>query len=178
MNDYSKGAVLAATLLSVAFGCGSTETKKGTSSADLPAMCEALCNYEARCAELGDPPTPLAECKVTCQRKAGTNDVYRPDALGVLRDCYGTLACTERDDSCFESAVYAVISDPTNDALFKTCTARHTECGSDGVGNFSDDHCASQLIFLASAKAAFGDCLNLPCEQINSCWQGVIGTSG
>jgi hypothetical protein len=174
---HSKGAALAMTLLSLAFACGSTETKT-SSSADLKGMCEALCKYEARCAESGATPTPAEECNATCQRKAGINNVYRADALGALRDCYGTLACTERDDSCFESAVYAVTRDPTNDAGFQACTARHTECSSDGTGDFSDDHCASQLIFIASAKASFENCLKLPCEQINTCWQNVIGTSG
>jgi hypothetical protein len=174
---HSKRVALVSTLLSLAFACGSTESKSA-SSADLPAMCEALCKYAARCAESGVTPTPAEECKANCQRKAGMNDVYRADALGALRDCYGTLACTERDDTCFESAVYAVTSDPTKDAGFQACTARHDQCESDGTGNFSDDHCASQLIFMASAKTSFEACLKLPCDQINACWQDVIGTTG
>lgn len=175
---YSKGVVLAFALLGMGFGCGSTESKEATSTADLPAMCEALCRYEARCEESGVTPPPLEECKANCLRKAGTNNVYRADALGALRDCYGTLGCSDRDDACFESAVYVVTKDPTSDAVFQACTARHTECGSDGTGDFSDDHCASQLIFIPAAKAAFDSCLKMPCEQINACWQNLIGTSG
>lgn len=176
--NYSKGAVLAFTLLGLGFGCGSTESETATSSADPSAMCEALCKYEARCAESGVTPLPLEECKANCLRKAGTNNVYRGDALAALRDCYGTLVCSASDDACFESAVYVVTSEPTSDAVFQACTARHTECGSDGTGDFSDDHCASQLIFTPAAKASFDDCLKLPCEQINACWENVIGTSG
>jgi hypothetical protein len=175
---YRRGAAPAITLLGLSFAFGCSDSETATSSADLPAMCEALCKYDTRCAESGVTPTPAEECKANCLRKAGTNNVYRADALGALRDCYGTLACTDNDDACFESAVYAVTRDPTSDAVFQACRARHTECGSDGTGDFSDDHCASQLIFIAQAKASFDSCLKLPCEQINACWEQVIGTSG
>ena len=131
-------------------------------------MCQAQCAWEQRCGGAA------AQCVDSCAAKMGTTNVFRPESIDAMRDCYAALACGQGDDSCTTAAVTAVNAN-LNDAGYQACLSRHEACASDGTSDFSDDRCVTRFMFTLAAIAEVDACLEQACEQIGGCIDAVMG---
>jgi hypothetical protein len=172
-------------MLGLVVACDSTETggtqtgsQAGASTADIAAFCDATCTRDQRCPDPAITYPPYEQCKSSCIAKIGTNPVYRTDSFSALRECYTTLACAMSDDQCLMAAVNVVTATPENDPSYLSCVNRQDACAADGVSDFSDDLCVTQLILTAEAKARFANCLTQACEQMLTCYDNLTGSTG
>lgn len=129
--------------------------------------CEARRERDMRCMQM---PIGLGECLM--DRTCVHNQLLRPDAASATTECIRNLGCGMGDDDCFVAATLMVPPTTGADTYQTACLMRREECG----GGFGDDFCFADILSEA-AIADFTACLASPCDDIRTCFQGVLTCS-
>ena len=162
------------------------------------SVCAALGNQYVACGFM-PPGTPIDAEYVTGCQTAIPELQWRPDYVSAASSCIGSLDCDsmeDYDDICYPQAIVEANDGMLDDATLSACDDsqvcadlatsgqivgegpvveclnRWGECrmaGSTGGASWTEDHCLTVIALSDTNRAAAGDCLSLPCNEVVDC---------
>lgn len=137
---------------------------------DLASYCNERCAWQDRCGKT------RSGCSLECQTEAaGFYTNYRAEFFDGMTECFRTLACTGKDDTCVAAGTQRVEPAILDNAAFQRCQSVRSGCKAADKPTFSDDYCASVVVLVSSAQDRVDACYQLACEQMKDCLKPILG---
>lgn len=146
---------------------GTAPADRAATTADVAAVCDAVCERSERCSTGDEADEPEAECEATCRSGFGGSELVQQRVAHAFRDCYRELPCNESDDVC-SGRVAADLELDTASPLVNECIQVQDECG-----GFSDDFCTYAATATTRGKALLEECFSSPCDAVSECIEAL-----
>jgi hypothetical protein len=149
------------------FGCGGGDetVRGGGEDPAVDEVCIAVCEGSQQCGEAND------FCdRQYCEKRVSR---WRDEAVDIVNACFDGLGgpvCEEQYFQCFAKGVQSVEPRPIDDEFTHACQVRGEAC----MSSFGD-YCGSKQLYDESTVQEGLACLELPCEQVMSCLNGLFG---